>query len=300
MTALAALVCLLFALARTAVQWRRREHRSRSWYLGWIAPGIAALLAAALSLPSLLVAEKLVGALVEPIGLVWLALIVLTVVAAVERRWRWCMALALVCLLDTAAGNAWVGGWLMRSLERGQADPPPPASPYDCLVVLGGGADVTPSGQPELRDGGDRVVKALTLYHQGWTHLLVATGSAVPGMEHAHETGSNAAAIWQALGVPAADILVLREPTTTSAEIRAVADEAARRGWHRIALCTSAWHLPRALRLCRDAGLTVTPIPCDWCGHEEPWSLVWVVPHGACAERVQQAVWEYLAAIAGR
>ena len=64
-------------------------------------------------------------------------------------------------------------------------------------------------------------------------------------------------------GVPRA--LVFRElwSMTTRENARYAARWLAARGHREIALVTCDWHMPRAARLFRDAGLFVTPLPAE-------------------------------------
>jgi len=300
-------VLILFVIAFGAFRawqlWRARTEPTPAWFLGWLVP-LAALVVLAVEcglIRSLLEAEKLVGACVTPLGLVWLATLALTL----WTWWRGQRAVALCCtglfLALTLDGNAWLGAALMHSLER-QVPPSDPTQHFDAVLVLGGGTDVTPQGEPELGDSGDRVLMGWQLYHQGRTPLLIASGRGPVYMDHGRQglVDQEAAVLWDRLGVPAAAVLQWPEGTTTSAEIMRLAREAPARGWSHIGLVSSAWHLPRALRLCREAHLAVTPLPCDYRGQAVPWSVVWLVPHAKACERINDAAWEYLAALADR
>jgi uncharacterized SAM-binding protein YcdF (DUF218 family) len=252
-------------------------------------------------LRSLLELEKLIGALIMPAGLVWLALGVLALACAARGRRRLAWMLAGLFLLDGCAGNAWLGGALMAGLEHGAA-PIDIASvePFDVVVTLGGGTDTAPDGRAQVGPAGDRVLIAAELFAAGKAACLAATGSSIAGYERPHDSASEAVAIWRALGVPEPALVPLSGPRTTSEEVARIETEAAERGWKRIGLATSAWHLPRALRLCRAAGLTVVPIPCDWRGQPPPWSLAWLVPCDRGFVGAQRACWEWLGMIVGR
>jgi len=283
--------------------WHSRQERSPSWFLGWLVPlaAVVVVLVECGLIRSLLEAEKLLAACLTPLGLIWLASLALSVVTAWRAR-RWvalsCAGLFLAMTLD---GNAWLGAALMHSLER-QVPLPDPTSHFDAVLVLGGGTDISPQGEPELADSGDRVLTGWQLYHQGRTPLLIASGRGPDFMDHPRLglMEQEAAVLWQRLGVPPAAVLQWPEGTTTSTEIGRLAREAPTRGWQRIGLVSSAWHLPRALRLCREAGLMVTPLPCDYRGQPVPWSVVWLVPHAKACERINDAAWEYLAELADR
>ena len=283
--------------------WGGRHERSPSWFMGWLVP-VAALVVVAVEcglIRSPLEAEKLIAACLTPLGLIWLATLALTVVSA-WRAPRWvaccCAGLFLAMTLD---GNAWLGAALMHSLER-QVPLPDPSSRFDAVLVLGGGTDISPQGEPELGDSGDRVLMGWQLYHQGRTPMVIAPGRGPEFMDHPRHglLEQEAAVLWERLGVPPGAVLQWPEGTTTSTEIARLAREAPTRGWQHIGLVSSAWHLPRALRLCREAGLTVTPLPCDYRGQAIPWSVVWLVPHAKACERINDAAWEYLAALADR
>ncbi len=299
---LVALAAAAISAARIWLQLRARQERTWRWWLGWGVPVAAAALAAAELglLPSLLVCEKIVGALLEPLGLLWLALWTLAAVACAQRRWRWACAVGACALALTLVGNAWLADALVASLESRVPASPPPSEPYDAVLVLGGGTDRGSDGRPELWSGGDRVLRAFELFQAGKARRLIASGSHVPGMERAHSCADETTAIWLELGVPPRCILTSDGPDTTSAEIAHFAEEARAQPWRHLAVVTSAWHMPRAMRLCRKEGLSPDAVPCDYRGMRDPFSLVWVVPHGVMADRLSMAMWEYLAWLAGR
>jgi uncharacterized SAM-binding protein YcdF (DUF218 family) len=87
---------------------------------------------------------------------------------------------------------------------------------------------------------------------------------------------------------------------TTSEEIPALAEEVRRRGWSRLGLITSAWHMPRSLRLTAAAGLEVTPLAADFRSGEAQATLVELLPSAAGASYVRLAAWEGLGMLLGR
>ena len=62
-----------------------------------------------------------------------------------------------------------------------------------------------------------------------------------------------------------------------------------------VALVTSAYHMPRALRLAREYGLNASAFPTEW--HSEsggaPWSVF--LPSGSAMATSGIALWEYMA-----
>jgi uncharacterized SAM-binding protein YcdF (DUF218 family) len=304
MSLLVTLIIAVFGVVRAWWLYRGRSERSLRWYLQWLIPLVAGVtVALRLGLVrSWLECEKFIAACIEPEGLIWLATLALACVALARRQRLLAACLGALWLMITLNGNAYVAAVALRHLERQVPVPDITGQVFDCVEVLGGGTDITSGGVPELGESGDRITCAFQLYHDGRARRLIASGSAPDFMGHPRSglTRQEAAVLWHGMGVPDQDILEWPEPQTTSQEIARLAMEARSRGWTRIAVVSSAWHLPRVMRLCQEAQLTVTPIPCDYRGMPEPWSVVYLVPHGKFAFYVQLAVWEYLAGLAGR
>jgi uncharacterized SAM-binding protein YcdF (DUF218 family) len=301
MSWLLAAVAAAILVVRSWMLWRTRADRTRRWWFGWAVPVVAALVLVAELAGGALELSKLVAMLLLPAGLVWVALIALVVAAAAQGRRRSALALAAVFVAYTLAGNVWVGAALMASLERGFPPIDPTAlPPVDVVVVLGGGTDLGPDRRPQLGPSGDRILTALQLWQAKRAPVLATTGSAIRGFDRTHDDAFETAALWRSLGVPDEAIVPLPGPRTTSEEILCIREEAGRRGWKRIALVTSAWHMPRALRLCARAGLEVVPVPCDYRSGAPPFNITWLIPHERGFRAVHLACWEMLGRLAGR
>ena len=108
------------------------------------------------SVPSLLIARKVVALLVLPPGMLWLGLMVL---AGWPGLRRWGRGLAVLVLIGyTLTGNAWLGGWLLGRLEAPYAAMQQPDERFDAICVLGGGSSARPDGRPQLGPAGDRLI----------------------------------------------------------------------------------------------------------------------------------------------
>jgi uncharacterized SAM-binding protein YcdF (DUF218 family) len=279
---------------------KRSSLPRRAFVLGWL--GVVALLglAAAFS-PGPYELRKFVSQCLMPAGLVWLGLAALTLALWQRRQRRFAAASLVLWLAYTLAGNVWLGnamiGWLQRGYETGG---PAASGPFDAVLVLGGGMDVSDDGQPRFAEGGDRVVHAVRVYRAGHVGLLLASGPPVR-LSDGRLTSYPAAtaAIWEQLGVPAADILQVVGPKTTTDEVLALKKLIGERGWRRVGVITSAWHMPRAMRLCRRYGVDAVPFPTDVRGSEEV-KLRYLVPQWLGFEQVQLASWEILGMLAGR
>jgi uncharacterized SAM-binding protein YcdF (DUF218 family) len=261
----------------------------------------AALLAALTASPSLALDAKIVGRLAMPAGLVFLALWATALVHAHRRAPLAAAASGLTLLLYMAAGNVWLGAALVAPLEAPYVQTDPlNAAPFDAVFVLGGGTSIDPQGRVYLTRAGDRVALGARLYHAGRTPILVASGSSPPGTEHPRDAATESAEMWVGLGVPSDAIVKLPAPTNTSEELRAYAALATERGWQRVGLVSSAWHLPRVMRNAERVGLDATPLAADrrgiatWAGFET------LVPTGAGFDLVHRGVWERLGVAVGR
>lgn len=209
----------------------------------------------------------MLSALVQPVGLLWLALLALGILSwrAMGRAGRTLWAVAWLSL--TVLGHPWTGMALLAWLERDYRSVDPLATqPLDAVLVLGGGTVTAPNGQSELLNAADRVALGARLYHTGRTPWLITSGSANPELYPGQRSpGESTAQIWQDLGI-AADHIVQIPGEDTERELVALSKLARERGWGKLGLVTSAWHLPRAMNLARRHGVEVVPLPADFRG----------------------------------
>jgi uncharacterized SAM-binding protein YcdF (DUF218 family) len=246
--------------------------------------------------------QKIVGFLVMPAGLIWLALLGLTF-ASWRRRARLPAFLTTIVLgAYTLAGNVHVGHSLMRRLERQVPDSHLlPTVTLDAVCVFGGATELDPFGRPELACSGDRVIAAARLYHAGLAKVLVASGVASDSLTGPRNLAEETRQIWRSLGVPDSAIELVPEPCwVTSDEARAFKQLKAKHSWERVGLLSSAWHLPRIMRLAQKEGLAGIPVGSDWRGREHVFQWQDCVPQGAGFWRVNLAFWEFVGGLSGR
>jgi uncharacterized SAM-binding protein YcdF (DUF218 family) len=294
-----ALIVLTVVVAGALLERRHAWPRGRRIW-GWAA--VCALLALATLLsPGEFELRKFVGGCLMPAGLVWLGLLAFTCLLARRTGRRFAGAALALWLLYTLAGNAWLGSFALKLLGRQYATVDSfGQGRFDAVLVLGGGVEVGDDGSPTLTSAGDRIVLAVRLYRAGKTPLLLTTGPylLLPGGA-ATSSAAATAAIWRQLGVPEESIVLMEGPRTTTDEVLALKAAAAERGWQRVGVLTSAWHLPRAMRLCRRYGVAAVPLPADAVATQPP-RLRWLVPQQDGFQSVQTACWEILGALAGR
>lgn len=240
--------------------------------------------------------EKTLALLVMPAGLIWL-LILAGALLCLRRRQLGLAALGLGIALGYAlAGNILFASALLGKLERG-IEPVAVAGlePFDVVCVLGGGTEQNPDGSPELGVAGDRLWMAAKLWHAGKARMLVASGASRDGVHGFRDLAQETRALWRAVGVPDKAILTVAEPCwNTRDEIKAYTKLQARYRWRRMALVSSASHLPRAMALASRAGLAFTPVGADRLGRPHAFQLQFLVPQGLGFEWTQRACWEYV------
>jgi uncharacterized SAM-binding protein YcdF (DUF218 family) len=250
---------------------------------------------------SLLELQKTLGSLLMPAGLLWVLLGALAFLLLRRRQRLLALLGALVWALYGLAGNYYVGTALMAGLERSIPVADSQGEPFDAAFVLGGGTELGPAGTPILGSAGDRVAEAARLWHAGRTRFLVASGWGRDAATGPRDLGEETRVLWMGLGVPREAIVVVDTPCwVTRDEIRAYRPLADRMGWRRMALVSSAWHLPRALVLAKRAGLEVHPVGSDWRGRGGAFLLHHLVPEGEGFQRTSLACWEHLGHMVGR
>jgi uncharacterized SAM-binding protein YcdF (DUF218 family) len=188
-----------------------------------------------------------------------------------QRRSRLGRRLA-VCgaVLLALYSNRTVSSLLLGTLEsRYPAVPefaPGAAVPVDLagceiVAVLGSGSSNAPGIAATSRlstSGLGRVVEAVRILSVLPRARLVLCGPGAPGFP---SQASIAALAARSLGVDPRRITLIETAHDTEEESRAVAAIAAGR---RIALVTSAWHMPRAAALFRKAKANFVPCPADF------------------------------------
>ena len=249
------------------------------------------------SIPSLLIAKKVIGLLILPSGLVWLGLMVLVGWPGLNRWGRGFAALVLV--VYTIAGNAWTGAWLLGKLESPYAGMAHSAESFDAICVLGGGSSAVPGGDAQLGPAGDRLIVPARLFLTGKTKHLVASGLSVTDIKGSRSLADDTAAIWLELGIPEIAITRLSKPRTTAEEIRAYKELIASNSWKRVGVCSSAWHLRRVEKICRKEGVAMIPVPADFLSSPLPWTPMYAVPQARGFQNVQKALWELLGSATG-
>jgi uncharacterized SAM-binding protein YcdF (DUF218 family) len=139
------------------------------------------------------------------------------------------------------------------------------AGPADAIVVLGGilGPRTNPGFVPSLMETGERFEAGVMLLQAGRAPHLVFTGAKMGWPDNLTE-GDELKRLAVARGAPAEQILVTDYVGNTADEARVVAAMMKARGWKRIILVTTAWHMPRSAHQFRKAGVDCVIFPVDF------------------------------------
>lgn len=170
---------------------------------------------------------------------------------------------------------------------------------YAAIVLLGGATSpASPPNRPhpDLGDAADRIWHSARLYKQGIAPKIIISGGRSPGMELRSDVQTEAQAMRLLLidlGVPE-QALILEDASRTTREN--AEKTKALIGDRRIALVTSAFHMPRSVKTFERAGLTVDAYPTDFRVAPEV-SPLWerLLPKAGELEKSEMAIKEYIA-----
>lgn len=287
-----------------------------SQFTDWIASGficsgllVAAPVGLAFWMHGRSAAEKVLTAAVQPVFLVCFSLAVVGYVLSWRNQRgssRWCFLIGILLWLLSCSylRDAIYQRWESQIPFRPWTD----LEPYDYVIVLGGGTSTMPDHSPQLSDSGDRVMAGARLFHLGIARNLVTTGGVLeltgsiadpfgPEESPAEHTSK----LWRELGIPADRIQTIGGQNTKSE----MSEIAKRPEWwkeKRCALLTSAYHLPRAMKLADAAGVTLDALPSDFRGgsKERPIMVKDFYPDAGALRDLQNLVKEWLAIQIGR
>ncbi|HEY1059808.1 MAG TPA: YdcF family protein [Limnobacter sp.] len=234
----------------------------------------------------------------SPLGM-WVLLTLLAFTLCVRRPKTRAFLCVLAQLQLLAFSTPWVADRLFQQLEQEAAQlqaAKPLKGPVMAIVVLGGGVDGRYAGvreQGDLTDSGDRMLEGARLYRRGVSARVVASGGKFGNDPNKGTEAAAMQSILQDLGVPPHNVLMDEQSRTTLENAR-YTRELLGPGQHSIALVTSAYHLPRAVRLFEQAGFDVYPVLCDVRVLPEHKQLWEELPRHESLQRSTLAIKEWL------
>ncbi len=231
--------------------------------------------------------SKTLDLLLSP--LTWALLLALGGALLVTRRPRAAArsSLAAVVVLVIFSAEP-VANVLFRFLESSAVRTYQPDAAYEVVIVLGGtleGNGTDPLGEPELNAAGDRFLRGLELVRSGQArNILLSAGTLDPHSGLPTEAVVLAREL-ERQGIPRERVA----PEPRSGNTRENAVESARiirdRGWSRLLLITSAFHMERSLGCFRAVGLEPDALPVDYRSFDPgKRSASWAPRAGALAQ----------------
>lgn len=180
-----------------------------------------------------------------------------------RRAGAWTVGVPVACLLVLSLPSA--SSALLRPLEDRYTGPAAPVENVDAVVVLGGGTERNELSAIAVQ----RLVEGFTLARSRDLPLIVSGGRTWASGSSLPEAAISADLLLR-MGVPGDRIVTDVTSTTTWENAREVKKILLARGWTRVALVTSAWHLPRAVLSFRAAGVSVVPRPAGFLSSHGP------------------------------
>lgn len=195
--------------------------------------------------------------------------------------------LAIGCLWIFSTAR--VSQVLMESLEN--QSPPRVASEVpaaDAIILLGGAMlhPVPPRPQAEMNDAGDRVTFAAALYHAGKAPYIIISGGQVFPQDGLLTEADYHIELFEALGVPRDHLILETQARNTSENASYIAALGEEKGFQKMILVTSAFHMPRSLYLFEPFDLDLIAAPTDYRApvHGQPEVLLWLPDADALAD----------------
>ncbi|MEY4198386.1 MAG: hypothetical protein RLZZ265_126 [Verrucomicrobiota bacterium] len=203
--------------------------------------------------------------LLEPVGFLWAALIVLTALLLRKNERRLAAFAGGLALLIWVIGATPLPGSILATLERPWVGVKRAELPTaDAIVLLGGyGAPSREEvGRLHFNGSADRAVVALELVRLEKAKVLIAGGSGFTFEGERFAEADLLKGILDERKLTSAEVISLGGCKNTRHEAEKVAKLAQERGWKRILLVTSATHLRRATAVFRTTtGLEIIPVP---------------------------------------
>lgn len=208
--------------------------------------------------------SKLLPLFVYPLGITCISLLIALVLCFRRSKYTFVPILfALILLLTT--GNSRVSQYLLKSLEW-QNLPPQEMPTADAIVVLGGSSKSVayPRVLPDLNEHGDRIIYAAQLYQEEKAPVILLSGGRIKWYGDEESEAQDMAKILELMGIPSSAILQEGDSVNTHENAIFTQKILEEQGINKILLVTSAFHMPRSLKIFQHLGIDAIPAPTDF------------------------------------
>lgn len=206
---------------------------------------------------------------VEPLGLIWLALVAAAAWKFYRKQKREAWAVTALVIFMWIFGATFVPGSILATLEEPYAGLDiDKLTECDAIMLLGGGTEPAKFevGQMRLNDAGDRVLMALAVARRGKAPVIYVGGDLRRRGPARLEEGKCARDWLREEGGVTNRVVALVECSNTRDEAQRIRSLAESEGLKSVALVTSAFHMRRAAAVFRTTNpdLAVHEVPCDF------------------------------------
>jgi uncharacterized SAM-binding protein YcdF (DUF218 family) len=235
--------------------------------------------------------KKTIAAVLLPPGI--LLLLFLAGMLLVRKRFR--SYLLILLLLVYALSIEPTKDLLLLPLENSYRVPEWNTIPHvDAIVVLGGGSlDNAPDIDGQGMLSSDSLARVVTAYrlHMRLGKPIIASGGASPGRKPESEIARD---VLQKLGMKQELILTETESKDTAENALFVSSICRSKGWSRILLVTSAYHMRRSLMLFGKHFSDIVPCPTDYKTSRARYDYLSFLPDASKMADIVLAMREYL------
>ena len=188
------------------------------------------------------------------------------------RRWRRRRAYGVAGLLVlVVASSPSVANALWWRLEHASPSTYRDDVTYDAVVLLGGVVDeeaAAKSGQPSYNDSVERLVVTHQLLRDGKARVAIVSGATMDPKFAAHGEAVQLGRQLEEWGI-AKDRIIIEDRALNTRENAVNSQQIARaRGFERVLIVTSAFHMPRAAECFIAVGMKVDTLAVDYRAHE--------------------------------
>ena len=250
--------------------------------------------------------SKLLPLFVYPLGITCICLLIALILSFKRSKYTFTpILLALILLLTT--GNSRVSQYLLKSLEW-QNLPPQEMPTADAIVVLSGSTKSVayPRTLPDLNEHGDRVIYAAQLYKEEKAPLILLSGGRIQWYGDEKPESQDMAKILELMGVPQSAILQEGKSVNTHENAIFTQSILEEQNIQKILLVTSAFHMPRSLKIFQHLGIDAIPAPTDFyisqqelqeVDHSIQSTILSFIPNTRNLDKTTMVLKEYLGTI---
>ena len=249
--------------------------------------------------------SKLLPLFFYPVGLVSLLLIFSLILWWKYPRWL-PFPLILAFLILFFSGNSLVSKFLIKSLEWQYIVSPSQIPNAEAIVILGGAIrpKIDPRPMVEVTEGGDRIIYGAQLYKMGKAPIIIASGGRIQ-WQNSNNNFSEADDIEKLLllfDIPQDSIVKEGHSYNTYDNAVNTKQILQQLNIDRVILVTSAFHMPRAVKVFRKQGIEVIPAPTDYLVSQEQaeknlnWqnAVLQLIPNSSSVDKTTLALKEYI------